>query len=175
VTRKLKLQTLGNGVTALLKEYEACLGSAAGVCLEDQGHTPTVKMQVTGCRKDVFALDWRPIPDEAKRTWENEQQTTEFGACGVALLLARSIAQIKAFRVSRKPSGFDFWMTSRDSVYPFQQCARLEVSGIRCGSEMKKSRLQEKIDRLHRYPNPVPAFIIIIEFGEPGALVEQQQ
>jgi hypothetical protein len=48
------------------------------------------------------------------------------------------------------------------------------VSGIRKGADKKQYRLREKLDRLERYSNPLPAFIVVVEFGEPGALVERQ-
>lgn len=172
---ELRLQALGNGVTALFKEYEACLGSAAGACLEDQGHSPQVEMRVSGFLNDGFSLDWNKTTDEATRTWQDEERTTELGACGVALVLISETVRLKAFEVSRKRNGFDFWMTEKEGTYPFQKSARLEVTGIRHGSESdKKSRLKEKSGRLQRYPNPLPGFIIVIEFGEPGALVEKR-
>jgi hypothetical protein len=174
-SRELRLQILGNGATALAKEYEACFGSAAGVCLEDRGHTSPVELMVSGFCNEGFSLDWHPATDDARRTWQDEQQTTEFGAYGVALVLMRTIAHLKAFEVSRKYNGFDFWMTSKKSLYPFQKSARLEVSGFRGGSEKKKSRLREKSVRLQQYSNPLPAFTVVVEFGEPGALVGQQQ
>jgi hypothetical protein len=173
-TGLLKLQALGDGSTELLKEYEACFGSAAAICLEDQGHSPLVEMKVSGFFNNGFHIDWEPVGDEAKRTWQDEQETTKNGACGVALLLMREIARLKAVEVSRKYNGFDFWMSSKNSAFPFKRSARLEVSGIRKGAGRKQTRLQEKIDRLKQYSNPLPAFIVVIEFGDPGVLVERK-
>jgi len=172
-THDLRLQTLGNGVTALLKEYEACFGSAASYCLEGQGHRAPTEIVVSGLYTRQFPLHWQSPTEQENRTWENDQQATEFGACGVALVLMRAVAGLKAFRVARKPSGFDFWMAPKDSGSPFQKSARLEITGIRCGAKEKKSRLREKSDRLKRYSSVLPALIVVIEFGEPGALVGQ--
>lgn len=171
---ELKLQMLGNGTTALDKDFESCLGSAAGACLEEQGHIPQIEIRVSGFWNKSLSLDWNRTTDEAIRTWQNEQQTTELGAYGVALVLVGTVVGLKAFQVSRKFSGFDFWLTEKGKVYPFQEAARLEVTGIRHGSESdKKSRLKEKMNRLYEYPSPLPAFIVVVEFGEPGALVEK--
>ncbi len=65
-----------------------------------------------------------------------------------------SVTTFKAFRISRKDNGFDLWMTERNSSEPFQEAARVEVTGMRHGTpKAMQSRLKEKADRLKEYPN----------------------
>ncbi|BAY59300.1 hypothetical protein NIES2135_61770 (plasmid) [Leptolyngbya boryana NIES-2135] len=77
--------------------------------------------------------------------------------------------------VKGKGFGFDFWLGSiDDSDTPFQRKARLEVSGIRQGSEtLLQSRINMKL-RISLSDTVAPGYIAVVKFGTPKArLVEK--
>jgi hypothetical protein len=72
---------------------------------------------------------------------------------------------------SKKKTGFDFWLASRDSeVDLFQGLTRLEVSGIREGdSTALEARVRQKIKQTKVSDGQLPAVIVVVEFGLPVA------
>ena len=66
----------------------------------------------------------------------------------------------------------DYWL-GPDHPYPFQKKARLEVSGIRKGSESDVERLvQKKCHQTERSDQTgLPAFAAVVEFSHPMAKV----
>jgi hypothetical protein len=113
-----------------------------------------------------------------KRAYNDLQRTTELGACGVAILLVRQVTGLTVVRASKKGTGFDYWLgrpTSEERL-PFQESARLEVSGILSGTEsqfssrVKKKRRQTEVSDSTR----LPAYAVVVEFGQPQAEVSER-
>jgi hypothetical protein len=75
-----------------------------------------------------------------------------------------------------KGTGIDYWLGEED-VLPFQNMARLEISGILHGEASDvQQRVKEKINQTRRSDmtisgNPLPAFIVVVEFSQPLAQV----
>ena len=89
--------------------------------------------------------------------------------------MLREITGKKAIDRSKKGSGFDYWIgETDDDELIFSNKARLEVSGILSGTDSKiDTRLRTKLDQVK--PSDIsgfPAYIAIIEFGQPKARVE---
>jgi len=126
-------------------------------------------MAVDGHWQDVFLLEWEPTDEQIRRCWADNEVATEHGAYGIAVLLVTELTGLTVVERSRKGTGFDYWLGPRDSAGPlFQQRERLEVSGIRRGTDAAvRSRLREKLDRLQRYGQSPPAIVIVVEFGTP--------
>jgi len=75
---------------------------------------------------------------------------------------------------SRKGTGFDYWMGD-ESALPFQNKARLEISGIRKGGESDiKTRVKQKLKQTNQSDGKLPAYVIVIEFGRPVAEVRRK-
>ena len=72
-------------------------------------------------------------------------------------------------RRSRKGTGFDYWLGLKGDRL-FQHSARLEVSGIRQGSdEAVQKRVNQKVAQTKRSDNlKLAAFIVVVEFGIPA-------
>jgi hypothetical protein len=132
-------------------------------------------MDVTGLWNEAFSVTWNPVSDEVRRSWRDADRAVEFGACGVAFLIFNAKTEFKAVEVSRKFNGFDYWMANKRDEAPFQNAARLEVSGILRENERNtvRNRLRAKKRRLELYSNSLPVFIAVIEFGTPVSAVEQ--
>jgi hypothetical protein len=100
-------------------------------------------------------------------------EATERGAYGIAILLVMHLAGFKVVQRSVKGTGFDYWLGFADAL-PFQDKARLEVSGILNGNEgVISSRLRIKIEQTRKSDRlNIPAYVVIVEFGNPLSRVK---
>jgi hypothetical protein len=142
------------------------LADAAAVCLEEQGHGLQVTLQVAGEFRGDYVLHRHEIDDRVRSTYDPEE-ATEFGACGIAILLMRDQLGLTVQRAFRG-EGFDYWLGTVDENLPFQIMARLEVSGIRRGSSGRiAARLRQKREQVRSSPEALLAYIMVVEFGTP--------
>lgn len=168
---KLKLADLSEGLPAITPAFGQSCAEAGAVCLEDQGHSCGTNLQVGGSFSQAFELDWSSVHDQARRCWNDPQIATEHGAYGLAFLLIRALTDFTVIDRSYKGPGFDYWLGHDDGL--FQGKARLEVSGIRSGTEAQVNyRVKEKLtqtepsDKLN-----LPAYIVVVEFNQPQSKV----
>lgn len=172
----LDLKFLSHGsVPAISKAVGAMLAEAGGVCLEAEGHNPTADLTVTGNITGNFLLNWSPIPRDVLRSWQDEQYTTEQGACAVAVLLADQELDYRVIRTSARGTGFDYWMGDADTEL-FQDKARLEVSGIRQGTTGQiHQRVRQKLRQTKKSDSSgLPVYVVVVEFGQPRAQVKER-
>ena len=149
--RGLDLADLREGMPALTTAAGERLAEAASVCLEERGHPLACELIVTGAHVEAFRLERLAVSDLLHRTYDDPDEATEEGACGVAILLAREITGLSVVRRARRGTGFDYYLGT-DAALDFQ--ARLEVSGIRRGNEAQVEALRVRV------PAPVA--------GQPG-------
>ncbi len=175
---QLDLTELGSGnIPAITPAIGSLLAEAAAVCLERQGHPQGVHLIVLGMTSSELALKWMLIDDRSSDAWNDLQEATEFGAVGIAILLAKYIVGFEVIQRSRRGTGIDYWLGD-DTVWPYTRKARLEVSGILTGSAstirnrvISKLRQTERSDHSHQ---GLPAYVIVIEFGTPLAEIHQR-
>lgn len=170
--RELIFSELEKGMPGIPPECGKCLVQAASVCLEDQEHGSGVQLDVDGDFSEEFRLVWNATTDRMRRFWADLEVATEQGAYGIAALLISHLTGMTIFERSRKGTGIDFWLGSEGDIL-FQKKARLEVSGIRKGGETEiRTRLKEKKEQNKRSDGTsLPAYVIIVEFGEPCSTV----
>ena len=110
-----------------------------------------------------------------RRTYDDPEEATEEGACGVAILRARALTGLSVVRRARRGTGFDYYLGTEDAL-DFQ--ARLEVSGVRQGTEAQvEARLRQKRAQIERFDGEfgtLVAYAIVVEFGEPKAVVDRR-
>jgi hypothetical protein len=113
------------------------------------------------------------VTDKMISTWADLEDAVEHGAYGLAFLLVLSITGLTIIERSIKGTGFDYWIGDNDP-FPFQNKARLEVSGILNGSNKTiRTRLKEKTDQTIKSDNlSLKAYIIIVEFSAPLSQVK---
>ena len=174
-TAGIHLRHLRNGMPALTPVRGAMMAECASVCFEDRSHTAGVSLRVVGIVNAVFSVLWETVTDVQRRTYNDLEEATEHGAYGVAITLLREITGKKAIERARKGAGFDYWIgDTDDDELIFSKKARLEVSGILSGTDSNiAARLRTKLDQVK--PSDMsgfPAYIAIIEFGQPKARVE---
>lgn len=130
------------------------MAEAAAVCLDYHDHGLRVNLEVGGTFSGSMALLRFPVDDQMRRRYADLQEATEFGACGVAILLARRLVGYTVVERSVEGTGFDYWLGHEDDL-PFQNKARLEVSGILAGDDAQiAARARQKTEQTQRQTAP---------------------
>lgn len=165
--RRITLSSLRDGMPGLTPAWGGVMAEAASVCLESQGHSVRVELSTDGALEETVILKRLSVTPQMLLSHHDEEEATEHGACGVAILTVRVLLNLIVVRRSRKGTGFDYWLNSdEDSL--FQQGERLEVSGIRKGPEATiKARISEKIRQIQRFRGGSPVLIAVVEFSRP--------
>ncbi|MGO8745192.1 MAG: hypothetical protein ACLQNE_04305 [Thermoguttaceae bacterium] len=172
----LDLRELESGIIpALTPALGKVHAEAAAICLDNQGHQEPVILFVRRIDSPGYNLRWPQITETMRRAYEDLERATELGAYGVAILLIRDRTGLTAIRQSRKGTGFDYWLgpdTAEDRL-PFQDSARLEVSGIMSGTESQfLTRVKQKLKQTMASDlTALPAYAVVVEFGRPQAEV----
>jgi len=171
----LDLNDLGKGLPAITPVFGKTLAEAGGVCFESEGHIKGDQLYVMGDSNNKYSLAWPPVTEQAIRCWNDPEVTTEHGAVGVAVLLAKKEIGYAVIERSRKGTGFDYWMGDESSI-PFQSKARLEISGIRRGHDsIVKARVKQKLQQTNLSDGLLlPAYVIVVEFGRPQAALRRK-
>jgi hypothetical protein len=171
----LFLGSLGKGFPCLTPQSGKRLAFAAAICFEDRKHRRGAILVVEGDHDVSFKLSWPRTTDQVCMEWGDPQEATENGACGVAILLISALADYHIVQRSRKGTGFDYWLGLKDDTL-FQHAARLEVSGIRQGDEKQvEARVKQKKKQTEQSKSlRLPAFVVVVEFGTPVAIVVKQ-
>lgn len=167
----LKLDNLGNGLPGITKPFGATLAEAAAVCLEQQGHASGVTMEVNGAMDCSYDVCWPEVTEQMRRCYNDLEVATENGAYAVAIPIVRELTGYTVVERSRKGTGFDYWL-GEESELPFQNKARLEVSGIRRGNDAGiRARMKAKLDQTKPSDGILPAYAAVVEFSRPVAQV----
>ena len=172
----LDLSELAEGrIPRITPFFSGVLAEAAGFCLESQGHTQGVNLLVRGHIEKDHSILWPPVNEEALQTYDADH-ATEFGATGIAVLLAKLEIGYDVIERSRKGTGIDYWLGNETETLPFQRRARLEVSGIGRGDESTvRARVRQKLKQTQRSDDvQLPAYVIVVEFGRPLAEVREK-
>lgn len=168
---------LGTGFHASAASHH---GACATVCLRH--HWPKGAVALT-CQSKTREIKFhvRPlrVTQAMRRTYADLDEATQFGACGMALLLAAR--ELGARFVSRQVKGtaFDYFVAppgvpAVDPMDPFANCWALETTGILTGTASQvQQRIKEKRDRLVKAGMAYPSMIAVVEFSEPRAIFER--
>ena len=168
---EINLESLYEGMPAVTPAYGKCLAEAGAVCLDEVGHQCGVELQVKGLHKTKYRLLWPEVTPQMKNCYNDLQDSTENGAYGLAFLLIKQLTDYTVIQRSRKGPGFDYWL-GREGNSLFQNTARLEVSGILKGTASKiASRVKQKLAQVSPSDGTSPAYIVVVEFGNPLSLV----
>lgn len=171
----LDVERLGDGYPGLKPTGGINLAHACSVCLEERSHVSGLcQLTIRGGFEAIYTLAWPEVDDQMLRQWDDEQEATEDGAVGMAILVVTKLTEYQIVRRSRKGTGVDYYL-GRKSDSLFQHAARLEVSGVRAGSKsIVDGRVRQKIEQTKRSDGLLPAFIAVVEFGTPVAVVIQR-
>ena len=171
----LDLNELGDGLPAITPSFGKALAEAAGVCLESQGHAVLTQITIRGHVSIEHPLVWPQVTEQTRRTWNDPDEATEYGATGIAVLLSRQELGYLVIERSVKGTGIDYWMGDESDALSFERKARLEISGIRSGSSSAvRDRVRQKLQQTTPSDGSLTAFVIVVEFGTPLAEVQMK-
>ena len=166
------LSELQIGMPGLTIAAGGFLAEAAAICLEDQQHQPGVQLSVEGSYNRNVHLTWNSVSRQQKRTYADMQESTEYGAAGIAILVLKSAAGRIVIERSKKGSYFDYWLGTEGDGQLFQNRARLEVSGILSGDQKKvESRVEQKLGQIKQAKGKLTRYVAVVEFGTPKARI----
>ena len=146
---------------------------AMSVCFDSQNHNGHVTLKATGAFTDQYEVKYNAVTDQMRRSHNDSEVATENGAYGISILLIEKNTNYTAIEKSRKGTRFDYWLGAKDDLGSlFERKARLEVSGIRQGTDADiNARVNIKRQQIKRSNNPLPAFVSVVEFSAPKAKV----
>jgi len=169
---ELNLQNLEKGLPGLSVRWCYFLSEAGAYCLNRAKHESGVVLKIDSKKFDKAKLIWNNVINEQiKRSWNDDREATEFGACCLAILLTLNLTEFTIIERSYIGTGFDYYLGYKN-IIPFENAAKLEISGIQEGSIRQiKRRFKEKIKQTEKFNNTkLPVYISIIEFSEPYAI-----
>lgn len=112
-----------------------------------------------------------PLPNEIVKNSNNDSDATEYGAYGISLLLLKKIANYQFIEQSSRYNGFDFYLKENDAGDDniFAGCVRLEVSGIRKGTQAQiNTRVKGKLSQISVSDiMNTPKIVSVVEFSKP--------
>jgi hypothetical protein len=170
----LNFAALMKGQLGISSVYGSFLAEAASHCLLRNNHVNPVLLDITGDTCALSSLKWCATSELGEETWADVQEATEYGAYGVAIVVALTLTETPKVERSVKGTGVDYWLgDGKDERGIFQHTARLEVSGILDGGKTKiGARLREKLAQTKRSDSAgLPAYVVIVEFGAPEASI----
>ena len=169
----LNLNTIGQDIEGVSQAFGLYMAESAAVCFHSQGHKNGVILPISdGNELENGQVEWvNDINNSVLASHFDEKRTTDFGAMGVAVLLACRLTDYTIFRTSKTNNGYDFKLRKKDGDGNFMK-AKLEISGIRKETPQNtiKSRLSiKKKQILKRAKKNATCYVSIIEFSKPEA------
>jgi len=156
--------------------FGAICADAAAVCLDERGHSTPVTLTIEGIQLCEIQIQGDAIDDTIRRFNADREVATEYGAYGIAALIMPHLTGLTIIErsVKGKGLGFDFWLGSlvENPGTLFQRKARLEVSGIRQGSDsLIQTRVNIKLEQIRPSDDVAPGYVSVVEFGTPKARI----
>jgi hypothetical protein len=171
--RALNFDALKSGQLGVSAVYGSFLAEAASRCLRFHVHLNPVLLHVTGDVSASQSLRWDEVSERDEGTWCDLQEATEYGAYGIAIIVALPLTKAPRVERSAKGTGIDYWIgDGADQHGIFQRTSRLEVSGILKGDKTKISaRLGQKLNQIKVSDKTgLPAYVVVVEFTGPEAM-----
>ena len=146
---------------------------AASVCL-DRHHVSPADLTIDRGDLTLEAIaEWETPSERTKRSWANETDRTESGAYGLALAAIEITDDLVAVGRAENGTGADYYLgPANGSFEDFEQCFRLEVSGVdQGGSSTLKNRLRQKKEQALAGKSNLPAIAAVVGFSATQILI----
>lgn len=168
---KILLNQLSEGLPGITPAIANAMIEACIISLDSQENKNNCILKVDGETDKKYILSWdNDITEQMKRSWNDQEYTTDQGACCLAILLTLKITEYTIILRSAKKTGIDYWLGYKNDLLNYK--ARLEISGIRKKSKTNniETRLKTKENQVKKSDvTNLPAYIAILEFSEPEA------
>jgi hypothetical protein len=177
--KKIDIDSLKDGIPVMTEGLFGIHKESCIVCFGSNGHSSGVKMELLfdNDKKDVCKILYSgKFTKRLLKSYSDNNKTTDYAACAIALLLIREYTDFVAEQTSNPTgNGIDYYLINKNEIYDdeliYNHSAMLEVSGIRLETKNTSinKRLKEKLDRLEKYNHDfsIPTYIVIVEFGKP--------
>jgi len=174
----LDLERIRDGFPGMTPTFGEMLLEACLVCLEKQGHEPGTILSVFGDWNIEVELRWKTIVDDRmRRTWNNHNETTEYAAACLVVLLVNQLTPYMVLERADRNTGIDYWLMSKSTLEIEKASGRLEISGIFTGTTVQiNRRFQMKLVQSGQSDAVnLPAIIGIAEFSRPQTRLEEKK
>lgn len=158
------------GKTGLSPTWGEFLCEASSYCFELSLNPKGVTMKVQGEYERSLTVYWEiDVTDEIRNSWNDEKELVEFGAYGIAILLILKLTGFTVIKRARIGTGVDYWLGWKDAEWPFENAARLEVSGMLREDNPNEigKRVRKKLKQTTPTDGQIPALVVVVEFGAP--------
>jgi hypothetical protein len=148
---------------------------AASVCLNRHHDSPVTINVTCDARQSDRIVDFKKPDIKTLRSWNNDIDTTESGACGVAIAAVEAEERLVAVSRAETQTGADWYVAPKGVVLEdLEDCFRLEISGLDAGTKSDIStRLQQKIKQTQRGNSNLPAIASVVGFKEQTVLIKK--
>ena len=153
------------GLTEALADV---LTEAAAVCLGRHHQSPALFDLESGALRSAAIVNWQQANQHVQKAWANETDATEWGACACVLAAVELIDGLVAVGRAETKSGADYYVAprgARPDAEHFDDCLRLEVSGVDRGPESAVNRrIREKLVQASAGESDLPALAGVVGF-----------
>ena len=171
ITKNIELLNTLDFGSYILPNMYSYYAEATAICFEENNFTGTASLKIEQSEKEIaaFNLTWATVNQQVKDMHNDLIYETEYGAYCIAFLIIHHLTDYKIIRRSKRKTGFDYWLSEKESDYPFADAARLEVSGILKGKNTEiAQRIRIKKEQIKQSDgSKLPAYIIITAFHKP--------
>ena len=168
---ELPIHDMADRHPGLTEALADALTEAAAVCLGRHHHSPTEFDVESGDIHTAAVVRWQRVNERVRRAWRNEIDATEWGACACALAAVELLDGLVAVGRAETKTGADYYIAPVAGsgppvdIHHFDDCLRLEVSGVDRGSEgAVNKRLGEKLMQAAVGDSDLPAMACVVGF-----------
>ncbi len=169
----LVLEGLSDRHPGVTPGLSSAYAEAAMVCL-GRHHIPPSNMTVD-CNnsKSLKLVAWVLPEDRMKKAWANQNDTTEFGACGISLAAIELDKGLIAVARAETGTGADYYISTIGSTFDdLEYEFRLEISGTDSGNSSDiRQLLKRKIKQAAGGESNLPAITAVVGFKELIVLI----
>jgi hypothetical protein len=163
---QLKIEGLHERHPGLTRALADSYAEAACVCWS-RHHQPPLTVTLKHKNGDERrVVNFAPPDARMQRAHANEIDATETGAYGVALAAVEVVTGLVTVGRAETLTGADWYIAPNGTaIEDFENCVRLEVSGINAGGSTEISRrLSEKTAQAVRGKSNLPAMASVVGF-----------
>jgi hypothetical protein len=155
----------GHSPHTLKTELTDLYAATAAVCMERHHTSPTIwSVQMDRQQAARYQVPWADPTEEDRRSYNDCDEATEFGACGLVLAAADLQLGLVAYARAKRKSGVDFYLCLSTEVdahtiasYDLDhfETVGLEVSGIDRDDDSKMNeRVRRKVTQIRNGNSP---------------------
>ena len=164
--RTLPIHDIETRHPALWKEIADFYMLAARFCLDRHYRSPVEFTLSHNGSRSAVRIEWLRTECGIEDAWD-DRVATEHGAYLCALAAVELSEGLVAFYRAETGSGADYYVGAPGSIHEdLEDCVRVEVSGVGCGSESDvDARVRKKLKQAALGNSDLPARAAVVGFG----------